>query len=83
MLRALRDTEVALSPASLAHRQRGLLMLLEVAGTRWVWWLLAERPPPLAFAGGAGVQCNKRAARMRGSLECRPRAADQTRDPHP
>ncbi|WP_436799153.1 DMT family transporter [Halomonas alkalicola] len=49
-------TLIQRGPLYLAAAEVGLLMLLEVVvGTLWVWWLLAERPTPLAFAGGALV----------------------------
>ncbi len=49
-------TLIQRGPLYLPAAEVGLLMLLEVvAGTLWVWWLLAERPTPLAFAGGALV----------------------------
>lgn len=49
-------TLIQRGPLYLPAAEVGLLMLLEVVvGTLWVWWLLAERPTPLAFAGGALV----------------------------
>jgi drug/metabolite transporter (DMT)-like permease len=43
-------------PLYLAAAEVGLLLLLEVViGTLWLWWILAERPTPLGFAGGALV----------------------------
>lgn len=43
-------------PLYLPAAEVGLLMLLEVVvGTLWVWWVLAERPAPVALAGGALV----------------------------
>ncbi|WP_232090217.1 DMT family transporter [Billgrantia diversa] len=43
-------------PLYLPAAEVGLLLLLEVVvGTLWVWWILAERPAPLAFVGGGLV----------------------------
>ncbi|MCH4562735.1 DMT family transporter [Halomonas sp. EGI 63088] len=43
-------------PLYLPAAEVGLLLLLEVVvGTLWVWWLLGERPAPLAFVGGGLV----------------------------
>lgn len=56
LLLPLGFTLIQRGPLYLPAAEVGLLMLLEVvAGTLWVWWLLAERPTPLAFAGGALV----------------------------
>ncbi|WP_444986293.1 DMT family transporter [Halomonas mongoliensis] len=56
MLLPLGFTLIQRGPLYLPAAEVGLLMLLEVvAGTLWVWWLLGERPTPLAFAGGALV----------------------------
>lgn len=43
-------------PLYLPAPEVGLLLLLEVVvGTLWVWWILDERPAPLALVGGALV----------------------------
>jgi drug/metabolite transporter (DMT)-like permease len=56
LLLPLGFTLIQRGPLYLPAAEVGLLMLLEVvAGTLWVWWILAERPTPLAFAGGALV----------------------------
>ena len=49
-------TLIQRGPLYLPAAEVGLLMLLEVVvGTLWVWWLLDERPAPVALAGGALV----------------------------
>ncbi|TFH86239.1 DMT family transporter [Billgrantia azerbaijanica] len=49
-------TLIQRGPLYLPAAEVGLLMLLEVVvGTLWVWWLLGERPAPIAFLGGALV----------------------------
>ncbi|WP_355660404.1 DMT family transporter [Halomonas salifodinae] len=49
-------TLIQRGPLYLPAAEVGLLMLLEVVvGSLWVWWLLAERPAPLALVGGALV----------------------------
>ncbi|MCE9665834.1 DMT family transporter [Halomonas sp. M5N1S17] len=49
-------TLIQRGPLYLPAAEVGLLMLLEVvAGTLWVWWLLAERPAPVALLGGSLV----------------------------
>ncbi len=49
-------TLIQRGPLYLPAAEVGLLMLLEVVvGTLWVWWLLGERPAPVALAGGALV----------------------------
>ncbi|QJQ96747.1 MULTISPECIES: DMT family transporter [Halomonadaceae] len=43
-------------PLYLPAAEVGLLLLLEVVvGTLWAWWLLAERPTPVALLGGSLV----------------------------
>ncbi|MGQ4879721.1 DMT family transporter [Billgrantia sp. LNSP4103-1] len=49
-------TLIQRGPLFLPAAEVGLLMLLEVVvGTLWVWWILGERPAPVALAGGALV----------------------------
>lgn len=49
-------TLIQRGPLYLPAAEVGLLMLLEVVvGTLWVWWILGERPVPVALAGGALV----------------------------
>ncbi|QOR39785.1 DMT family transporter [Billgrantia diversa] len=49
-------TLIQRGPLYLPAAEVGLLMLLEVVvGTLWVWWVLDERPAPVALAGGALV----------------------------
>jgi drug/metabolite transporter (DMT)-like permease len=49
-------TLIQRGPLYLPAAEVGLLMLLEVVvGTLWVWWLLNERPAPVALVGGALV----------------------------
>ncbi|MGM0701041.1 MAG: DMT family transporter [Pseudomonadota bacterium] len=56
LLLPLGFTLIQRGPLYLPAAEVGLLMLLEVvAGTLWVWWLLGERPAPIAFVGGALV----------------------------
>lgn len=43
-------------PLYLPAAEVGLLLLLEVVvGTLWAWWILAERPAPIAVVGGSLV----------------------------
>ncbi|MGR2739507.1 DMT family transporter [Billgrantia sp. Q4P2] len=49
-------TLIQRGPLYLPAAEVGLLMLLEVVvGTLWVWWILGERPAPVALGGGALV----------------------------
>ncbi len=49
-------TLIQRGPLYLPAAEVGLLMMLEVVvGTLWVWWILGERPAPVALAGGALV----------------------------
>ncbi|UYG02722.1 DMT family transporter [Halomonas sp. LR3S48] len=49
-------TLIQRGPLYLPAAEVGLLMLLEVVvGTLWVWWILGERPAPVALVGGALV----------------------------
>ncbi|MCE8018058.1 DMT family transporter [Halomonas sp. MCCC 1A17488] len=49
-------TLIQRGPLYLPAAEVGLLMLLEVVvGTLWVWWILGERPAPVALIGGALV----------------------------
>jgi drug/metabolite transporter (DMT)-like permease len=49
-------TLIQRGPLYLPAAEVGLLMLLEVVvGTLWVWWILAERPAPVALMGGSLV----------------------------
>ncbi len=49
-------TLIQRGPLYLPAAEVGLLMLLEVVvGTLWVWWILGERPVPVALMGGALV----------------------------
>ncbi|WP_163558704.1 DMT family transporter [Halomonas sp. NO4] len=49
-------TLIQRGPLYLPAAEVGLLMLLEVVvGTLWVWWILDERPAPIALVGGALV----------------------------
>lgn len=49
-------TLIQRGPLYLPAAEVGLLMLMEVVvGTLWVWWILAERPAPLAMLGGSLV----------------------------
>ncbi|WP_010627106.1 DMT family transporter [Halomonas sp. KM-1] len=49
-------TLIQRGPLYLPAAEVGLLMLMEVVvGTLWVWWLLAERPAPIALLGGGLV----------------------------
>ncbi|MFW3614163.1 DMT family transporter [Billgrantia antri] len=56
MLLPLGFTLIQRGPLYLPAAEVGLLMLLEVVvGTLWVWWILGERPAPVALIGGALV----------------------------
>ncbi len=56
LLLPLGFTLIQRGPLYLPAAEVGLLMLLEVVvGTLWVWWVLAERPAPVALLGGALV----------------------------
>ncbi|MFC3284917.1 DMT family transporter [Litchfieldella rifensis] len=49
-------TLIQRGPLYLPAAEVGLLMLMEVVvGTLWVWWILGERPAPVAMFGGALV----------------------------
>ncbi|EPC01154.1 membrane protein [Litchfieldella anticariensis FP35 = DSM 16096] len=49
-------TLIQRGPLYLPATDVGLLMLMEVVvGTLWVWWILGERPAPIAMLGGALV----------------------------
>lgn len=49
-------TLIQRGPLYLPAADVGLLMLMEVVvGTLWVWWILGERPAPIAMLGGALV----------------------------
>ena len=49
-------TLIQRGPLYLPAAEVGLLMLLEVVvGTLWVWWIIGERPAPVALVGGALV----------------------------
>ncbi|GGX86602.1 hypothetical protein GCM10007160_12430 [Litchfieldella qijiaojingensis] len=49
-------TLIQRGPLYLPAADVGLLMLMEVVvGTLWVWWILGERPAPIAMFGGALV----------------------------
>ncbi|EWG98608.1 hypothetical protein Q427_29635 [Halomonas sp. BC04] len=49
-------TLIQRGPLYLPAAEVGLLMLMEVVvGTLWVWWILAERPAPVALVGGGLV----------------------------
>ncbi|WP_445158266.1 DMT family transporter [Halomonas sp. E14] len=68
-------------PLYLPAAEVGLLMLLEVVvGTLWVWWILAERPAPVALLGGAlvlGTLLAKGLYERRLELRLRARRAGQ------
>lgn len=63
-------------PLYLPAAEVGLLMLLEVVvGTLWVWWILAERPAPVALLGGAlvlGTLLAKGSTSVASSCACGP-----------
>ncbi len=64
-------------PLYLPAAEVGLLLLLEVVvGTLWIWWILGERPTPLAFIGGGLVLATMLAKGLyERRLETRYRAA--------
>lgn len=74
-------TLIQRGPLYLPAAEVGLLMLLEVVvGTLWVWWILAERPAPVALLGGAlvlGTLLAKGLYERRLELRLRARRAGQ------